>query len=148
MLFNNYLNIILLKKKINYIFLKNMIILLNIRKYNFLNIKNFKKYYILNFFISLNSFNLIYIYKFLLKLFFFFNFKTIKSIIYLPKKIIKYTLIKSPFVFKKGRDQFELIFEKIKIIFSLNYFYNNFFLNYLFFNLQLNYILITIKKKL
>jgi outer membrane murein-binding lipoprotein Lpp len=55
-------------------------------------------------------------------------------------ELIKYTLIKSPFIFKKGRDLFELIYEKMIFLFYLDYFYNDFFIYYLLYNLHLNII--------
>lgn len=146
MLFNNYINLLLLQKKNNCIYFFFIFKLLNIYKKK-LNCNFFKSYNLI-FFLFLNSFNKIYIYKFLLKLIFFFKFKFNGLIVYLPKKIIKYTLIKSPFIFKKGRDQFELIFEKIIFLFYLDYFYNNFFIDYLLYSLQLNYVNIKIKKKI
>jgi Ribosomal protein S10p/S20e len=79
--------------------------------------------------LSIQSFSIKNINKFYKKLIFFFNKKLfIKSflfynknlfsikIFYLPNKIKKYTLNKSPHIYKKSREQFETRIYKVIII--------------------------------
>jgi ribosomal protein S10 len=80
---------------------------------------------------SLNKETLFHYKNFLVKLFNIQNIKT--SYFFFPKKIKKLTILKSTHVYKKARDQFELIQYKFVLTVAVNTF-NFKILNYILLN--------------
>ena len=83
-------------------------------------------------YIYVKSFYYNYLVRDLKNLFIFFkkynlNFLA-KKFIFLPSKIKKFSVVKSPFVSKLDKEQFEIRVYKLLIIFSLH---NNFFIKFL-----------------
>jgi small subunit ribosomal protein S10 len=66
---------------------------------------------ILHITVKIKSFSTVYLNRFLILAFDTIRsvFQTLSSVLYLPKKIEKITLLKSPHIYKKAREQFERI---------------------------------------
>jgi ribosomal protein S10 len=82
-------------------------------------------------YIYVKSFYYNYLIRDLKKLFIFFKkynfFFLSRKLIFLPKKIKKFSVVKSPFVSKLDKEQFEIRVYKLLIIFDLS---NDFFINF------------------
>lgn len=87
--------------------------------------KNFKIY------LHLKSFYYYYLGRDLLQLLYLFKKYRVMApdsvVVYLPVSIKKFSVVKSPFVSKLSKEQFEVRVHKVLVIFTLN---NFFFFNY------------------
>lgn len=100
--------------------------------------------------IIINSFYFIYLIKFIEQ----FQKKLLKykiktKVLYLPSKTKKFTVLKSPHVHKKSREQFEIKLYTLLIIFNLKKDINKIkiYLQYLNKGLNINFLPISLKIK-
>jgi hypothetical protein len=101
--------------------------------------KNFKIKFLFDLYIYLNKY-----YNLIFKKFFNVLFFKNKCFFFFPCKIKKYTVLRSPFIFKKTKEQFEFRFYKIlyKFFFFYDFLYLKKLKKYLFFFFSIIYILI------